>query len=130
MNLRASFMFSLVFVVWVATCVFAYVTHVKRPCVVFPVSALSGDCSPVGCHYYDEDADPAPPVGFYYLRANGLSYRHCGETEYYRDCVEEHPDKPRCLNWHRYDSMDACLEGIPSPYHTTHSEESSCEPQL
>ena len=122
-------MLCLVSVVWVATCVFAYVTHEHKPCVVVPVSALSGDCTPVGCHYYDPDTDPAPPAGFYYLRANGLSYRHCGETEYYVNCVEEHPEDTRCLNWHRYTSMNDCLKGKPHIYHTTHTGMPSCEKQ-
>ena len=132
MKLRTSFVLSLVLVVWVVTCVFATLTtHNNRPCVVVPVSDLPEGCTPQGCHYYDPDTtDPVPPAGFYFLRANGLSYRHCGETEYYLDCVEEDPEEPRCLNWHRYDSMDACLEGSPHPYHTTHTEGPSCTKQL
>ena len=134
MNLRTSIVLCLVSVAWVATCVFAYVTHEHRPCVVVPPGMGTGDCAQTGCHLLiaaDEGGDPS----IYWVRSFGKEYRKCATNEYYYlDCEEQDPSNPLCAIWYRYENEQDCnndspdhVDNLGSLYHTGHSNVPSCQ---
>ena len=130
MKLRTSFVLCLVSVVWVATCVFAYVTHQNRPCLIIYPGTGTGDCAQTSCH---EFLDPDLP-NVYYVKSYGKTYKKCGHTEFYLNCKEQDPSSPVCAVWYRYDSECDCLcatgdngENLGSAWHQGHSDEPSCQ---
>ena len=134
MNLRTSFTFSLVFVVWVVTCVFAFTTYEHRPCVVVPPGAGTEDCAQTGCHLLIDD-DEGGDVNVYWVRSFGKEYRKCSLYEYYYlDCEEQAPSSSLCSIWYRYDDEQDCNNDSPDTvdhlgglYHTGTSGAPSCK---
>ena len=130
MNLRASFTFSLVFVVWVAACVFAFTTHEKRPCLVKYPGSGTGDCAQTSCHeFLDPDLSRV-----YFVKSYGKQYKKCGSSEYYLNCEEKAPSNPVCAVWYRYDTHDDCVsalgdnsENLGGAWHQAHSDKPSCQ---
>lgn len=104
MNLRTSFALCLLFVVWVATCVFAYVTHENRPCLTIYPGAGTGDCAQTSCHEFLDPDDHC----VYYVKSKGVEYRKCGSSEYFLNCEEQDPSTSRCAVWYKYCKPENC----------------------
>lgn len=121
MNLRTSFTFSLVFVVWVAACVFALATIEKRPCIVVPPGEGTGNCIEESCQQLFDQPE-------YYKRRIAKTYRKCGSTEYFLNCEQQDPSEFICAVEYRYaNPVDCNNKTNGSVLHSYTSGEPSCK---
>ena len=113
MNLRTSFVLSLVSVVWVAACVFAAIeTKYNHPCLTKYPGTGTGSGYPgihMGCEQFGcRKLNPDNPEDTYYYRTFGIEYKKCGSTEYFLNCEQEEPLNPLCAVCYLYVDEDTC----------------------
>ena len=131
MNLRTSFAFCLVFVVWVVTCVFALTTYEHRQCLTIYPGTGTDECKQSGC----KKLNPDNPEDHYCYRTFGIEHKRCGRYEsYFLNCEQKEPTTSICSVSYLYVDEDTCNADIAGDdchpgelFHSGTSGVPSCE---